>query len=239
MKPFTPLLFLLLFGSVLSGQNASDPLHPKFFLGVSYGTSFSVLDFADTDINNPNAGFAKNGNKIDLYGGTFLGKRVTLSGTLRYQSFATEIEDLIDTFNLTYPNSDFSGSTENWQTYYLLAGIAYRVSIGKRINFFPRFGFGPLVAQNPGISLSSPNIPITNSYNRTSERGLGFGAEFGIGLHTELGKHFSLLPTFTFSGGYVNIKDVVTTNDNTSATSDYQTNIQSFTLGLSLAYRFY
>ncbi|MEO1259365.1 MAG: hypothetical protein AAFZ15_11240 [Bacteroidota bacterium] len=50
---------------------------------------------------------------------------------------------------------------------------------------------------------------------------------------------FSLLPTFTFSGGIVTFNDVVTTSDNASVTNDYQPVIQSFNLGLSLGYGFY
>ncbi len=212
---------------------------PKFYLGLSYGTSYSIGDFADTDINNPDAGFANSGRKIDVFGGFFLNNRTTLTGVFRYQSFETEIEEIIEMFNAENPGAEFSGSTEDWQTYCFLVGLAYRVNIGKRLNFFPRVGVGPLFASNPGITVNAPNAAISNNFERSSETGAGLGYEVGIGFQTNFGKRFALLPTFTFSGGLVTISDVTTITDNVIVTRDYQALIQSFNLGISLGYRFY
>jgi len=96
-----------------------------------------------------------------------------------------------------------------------------------------------LVATNPGMTVSQPGGGITTNFMRSSETGIGLGYEAGIGLQTDLGRHFTLMPTFTFSGGLVTIPDVVTTTESSSVTSDFQPQIQSFNLGLSLAYRFY
>ena len=212
---------------------------PKFYLGLSYGTSYSIGDFADTDISNLDAGFAKDGRKIDVFGGFFLDDRTTLIGGFRYQAFETEIDDVIQMFNDENPGAAFTGSAEDWQTYSFLAGLAYRINIGKRFNFFPRASLGPLWATNPGISINEPNSTITNNFNRSSDTGVGLGYEIGVGLQTNLGKRFALVPTFTFSGGVVTINDIITETDNVIIRSDYQPTIQSFNLGLSLGYRFY
>ncbi len=237
MKQVIISLFILAGCQPLWAQEEEPKL--KFYLGVSYGTSYSIGDFRDTDIDNPDAGFAKNGYKIDIAAGIPLTERVIFTGVFRYQNFETEIEDLIETYNSENPDANFTGSTEDWQTYYLLAGLAYRVNVAKKFVFFPRFGLGPLFARNPGITISTPNATVTNNFDRSSETGFGLGYELGVGLRTDLGKHFSLLPTFTFSGGIVHIPDVVTTTDNVIVISDYQPRIQSFNLGLSLGYRFY
>lgn len=212
---------------------------PKFYLGLSYGTSYSLGDFADADITNPDAGFAKNGRKIDVFGGFFLDSKTTLTGGFRYQSFETEVEEVIERFKAENPGAEFTGSTEDWQTYSFLVGLAHRVNIGKRFNFFPRLGVGPMWATNPGITIEAPNANITNNFERNSDTGVGLGYEIGVGLQTNLGKRLSLLPTFTFSGGWVTINDVSTTTDNVIIISDYQPAIHSFNLGLSLGYRFY
>ena len=214
---------------------------PKFYLGLSFGTSFSLGDFADTDISNPDAGFAKDGRRFDAYGGYFLGKskRTTLTAIFRAQTFETEIEELVENLRADDPSVDLTASTEDWQVYSFLVGLAYKVDIGRKFNFFPRLGIGPLFATNPGIVVNAPNAVITNNFERSSEAGAGLGYEFGVGFKTDIGKRLSLLPTFTFSGGFVTIKDVVTTTDNVSVNSDYQPNISSFNIGLSLGYRFY
>jgi hypothetical protein len=157
----------------------------------------------------------------------------------RYQTFDTEIEDLIENYNTENPGANFSGSTEDWQTYYFLVGMSYQVNITKKIDFFPRIGMGPLFVNNPGMSISSPNSTFINNFVRSSETGFGLVYELGIGFQRDLGKHFAFMPTFTFSGGLITIPDVIITTDNVSVISDYQPQIQSFNLGLSLAYKIY
>lgn len=237
MKQFIIILLVLIGGFSLFAQEEEQL--PNFYIGVSYGTSYALGDFKDTDVNNPDAGFAKNGQKLDLYVGKFYTDKITVTGIFRYQSFGTEIESLIDSFNVANPGANFSGSTENWKTYYFLLGLAYQIKIGPKFDFFPRFGLGPLLAKNPGMNINAPNAAITQNFNRSAETGFGLGYEFGIGLKTDLGKRFALMPTFTFSGGLVTIPDVVTTTDNVTLTGDFKPKIQSFNLGLSLAYKFY
>lgn len=237
MRPFIISVLLLISHQFIFAQ--SDLSLARFYLGVSYGTSYAIGDFKEINTNNPNAGFAKNGTKLDLYGGKPLNEKTTITGVFRYQTFGTEIEGLIETYNAENPGANFSGSTEDWKAYYLLLGLSRQINITPKIDFFPRFGLGPMIVNNPGINISAPNSTITNNFNRSSESGFGFGIELGIGLRTDLGKHFSLMPTFTFNRGITNIPDVTTTTDNITLISDYQPVIQSFNLGLSLAYRFY
>lgn len=237
MRILFALILTFFFCGTLTAQD--EPETAKFYLGLSFGTSYSIGDFNDTNISNPNAGFAKNGRKFDLYGGKFLNDKTTVTGVLRYQVFNTEVEDLVEAFQVENPGVDFTASTENWQTYSLLFGLAYKVELTKRLNLFPRFGLGPMIVSSPGIDVSAPDATITTRFSRTEGTGAGLGYETGIGLQTNLGKHFSLMPTFTFSGGVVSIRDVITTTDNVIITSNYSPKVVSFNLGLSLAYRFY
>ena len=236
MKNYFIFLFLLIsFQSAFSQTEQDD----KFYIGASFGTSYALSDFKDTDITNPNAGFADDGTKLDIYGGFFLNDKVTLTGTFRRQSFATQIGGLIDDFNTDNPDSNFSGNTEDWQVYSVLIGAAYKIPVYKKFVLYPRIGIGPMVVNNPGITISSTDTAITQNFSRSSESGFGFGYELGIGLKTDLGKHFTLMPTFTFSGGYTTIRDVESITDSVTVTSNFDAKIQSFNLGMSIAYRFY
>ncbi|NJO03334.1 MAG: hypothetical protein HC880_18085 [Bacteroidia bacterium] len=82
-------------------------------------------DFRDADLGNPDAGFAKNGQKFDLFLGFPIDDKITITGVFRYQSFNTEVEDLINAFREDNPGVQFTGSTEDWQTFYSLVGLAY------------------------------------------------------------------------------------------------------------------
>tara|TARA_B110000027_G_scaffold132086_1_gene157582 strand:- start:1454 stop:2164 length:711 start_codon:yes stop_codon:yes gene_type:complete len=236
MKNYFIFLFSLIsFQSAFSQTDQDD----KFYIGASFGTSYALSDFKDTDITNPNAGFADDGTKLDIYGGFFLNDKITLTGTFRRQSFATQIGGLIDDFNTDNPGSNFSGNTEDWQVYSVLIGAAYKIPVYKKFVLYPRIGIGPMVVNNPGITISSTDTAITQNFSRSSESGFGFGYELGIGLKTDLGKHFTLMPTFTFSGGYATIRDVESITDSVTVNSNFDAKIQSFNLGMSIAYRFY
>lgn len=218
-----------------------QPEIPKSYIGLAYGTSFPIGDFGSSDISNPDAGLAKKGQRIDVYGGYYLGKkdRITLTGVFRSQTFETKIEDLIAALKIDEPNLELTGSTNDWRVYSLLAGLAYKVDIGSRFTLFPRFGIGPIWVTTPGVAITAPNAVITQKFIRSSENDLGLGYELGLGFRKDLGRHFALIPTFTFSGGFASVKDVVTTTDNIIAIGNYHTDIQSFNIGLSMAYRIY
>ncbi|MDX2302430.1 MAG: outer membrane beta-barrel protein [Microscillaceae bacterium] len=236
MKRFI-LLYLILSSGILFAQEDADK--SKFYLGLSYGTSFSLGDFKDTDIENPDAGFAKNGQKFDLFLGFPIDDKITITGVFRYQSFNTEIEDLINDYKEDNPGSQITGSTEDWQAFYALVGLAYQIKLTKKLSFSPRFGLGPLLVKNPGITINDPDGVISQNFTRSSETGFGLGYEIGFGLSNDFGRHFSLMPTFTLGGGFVTIKDVITITDNVQVISDYSPQILSFNIGLSFAYRFY
>ena len=210
----------------------------KYYFGISYGKSYPIGDFKDDDINNSNAGFAESGTKIDVYAGNVLSENVTLTFTFRYQTFNTDA-DVFSKGLKTYNEATiFTGSSNTWQTYYLLAGFEYKVNISNKISFYPRIGFGPMFVSNPEFSVSATNENNNTEVNRSTETGLGLGYEFGVGFKRDLGKYFCLMPTFTFSGGFVTIQDVDTTINDTVITSNYQPKISTFNLGLSLAYKF-
>lgn len=210
----------------------------KYYFGISHGKSFPLGDFKDDDINNSDAGFAESGNKFDVYGGYVLNKGIAFTFTFRYQNFDTDIDALTKGLETNNQGTVFIGNSDSWQTYYLLGGIEYKVGISKKISLFPRVGLGPMLVSNPQFSITTTNENINTEVNRSSETGLGLGYEFGIGLKHNLGKNFCLMPTFTFSGGFVTISDVDTTIDNTVTTSNYNPKISTFNLGLSLAYKF-
>ncbi len=206
---------------------------------MSYGTSYSIGDFKESDVNNRRAGFAENGKKVDLYGGWFLNEKFTVIATFRHQFFETNVDEVISQFNEENPDSNFAGSTDNWKTYYFLAGIAYKIKVGKKMAFYPRVALGPMWATTPGLRVTTSDDSASQNFNRDSQTALGVGYDIGIGLRNDFGRHFSLMPTFTFSGGVVNYSDVATTIDSNTEISSYEPRIQSFTLGLSVAYRVY
>ena len=235
MKKSIILFFIVgVFSSIYAQENK---LSYNFYIGASYGTSFSIGNFSDDDIMNLDAGFAQNGQKIELYGGKAINETVTITGTFRYQNFGTDKDGLINFFNNENQRPDFIGNSGNWETYSLLVGASYKVLIGSKLDFYPRAGIGPMLASNPEININSNSNPALN-FIHSSKTGIGLGYEFGFGTSTNLGKRFVLLPTFTFSGGIVTIPEIETTLNDEVEIRDFKPKIHSFNLGFSLAYRF-
>jgi len=218
---------------------AQEEEHFKFYLGVSYGTSFTLGNFADKDVANADAGFAENGSKVDLFGGYYLNEKFTLVGVLRYQVYDTDISNIVTDYNAQNPGVSLTAESENWQTFYCLVGAAYKVKISRKFAFYPRAALGPLVVSSPEVNGVVTGGNDSNVLTRSAETGVGLGFEIGIGLRTNLGKRFTLMPTYDFSGGFVSIADVQTNNNNNVDVNDYSPSIRSFNVGLSVAYRFY
>lgn len=235
------LLGIALFTSLYSVLAQNPNQDASFYLGASFGAALAVGNFGDSDLSNPDAGFARNGRKIEVFGGYFLNRkeRITLMGTFRYQQFNTELDDLIETLSDNNPGVTFAASSEEWETYSLLLGIAYKIGLTKKYGVFPRVALGPMAVTTPGISVISSDPSQAQNYSRTSETGVGIGYEFGLGLKKDIGRRLALVPSFTFSGGFVNIKDVVITTEGVSVTEDFRPKLFSFNLGISVAYKFY
>ncbi|MEL6733838.1 MAG: outer membrane beta-barrel protein [Bacteroidota bacterium] len=230
------LTFFLLVLSCMQVEAQSDTTK-RYFMGIAVGTSVALGDFQDTSLDNPDAGFAQNGNRYDIYGGYMLSKHVTLTTGVRYQTFETDVQDVVALFNNLRPGITFNGENGDWRSYYVLVGMAYRIPIVRRFQIYPRFALGPLWVRSPGLEVNTDNGVLINNFSRSSETGLGLGYDIGLGLRTNIGKYFALLPTFTFSGGRIRVPNIATNLNNVTTIRDFDTMIQSFNLGLSLAFR--
>ncbi len=216
------------------GQGNNDS---KYYLGFSAGSSFPLGDFKDASENNDNAGFAKTGAKFDIYGGYRIKEKIILTGTIRIQNYDIDTDDLINTLEANNPSIDFTDNSDNWNVLYVLAGVAYQMNISEKFAVLPRLSIGPMIINSPDVSVTATNGTSTVDYVRDGESAAGFGYEVGIGLKRDLGKHFALMPTFTFTGGFITLESV-TRIGGVVVYSEYQPNIITFNMGLSLAYKF-
>ncbi len=209
------------------------------FIGLSFGASFSVGDFGSTDINNINAGFASNGQKLDLYAGKYIKEKVALLGSFRYQQYQTEIDEVTDALRDENPGLEIEGNSGRWRVYGLLFGVAYKLSLGKRFAIYPRFGLGPIAATSPDLEVSATGGSINTLFARTTKTGAGLGYEVGIGFQTNLGKRLVLMPAVTYGGGWFTIHNITNTINDADLERDFQSRIQSINIGLSLAVRLF
>ncbi len=239
MKTILLLLTLTISVQFLSAQDtiasAQKMERTKFYVGASFGPSRAIGDFDDTDVNNSDSGFAEDGFKLDFFGGYFITEEISITGIFRFQWFDTDISSIVESYNAQNPGEDLTISSEQWRTFSLLFGMSYDFRISDKYSIFPRMGLGPMLVTNPDLSAILSRGEVVEELDRKSETELGLGYELGFGISRKIGKHFTFMPMYTFSGGFVSISDVETSN---TEARDYRPKIQSFNLGVSLAYRF-
>lgn len=228
------LLILVVSAFSMNAQNTYNGY--RFYLGASYGNNYPLGDFKDTDLNNKDAGFAKRGKKIDIYGGYNLNDNIILTAVYRNQKFDADIEGVLGNLEANNAGKSFTGTAENWNIDYGLIGAAYRVPLSPKFNIYPRAAIGPMFISNPSFNIRSNDNSINVA--RGSESTVGLGYEFGVSLIRNIGRHFILFPSFTFSGGFANISDVTTTTNGGPQTQDIKPKVFTFNLGFSLGYRF-
>jgi len=237
MKIIVLILLCLSINTVTKAQDLDE--QSKFYIGVSYGPSIAVGDFEDKNVENSDAGFAENGQKLDVFGGYFITKNITITGIFRYQVFDTDISNIIDDFNAQNPDDNLTAASEEWRTYALFAGIAYEVRLTRKFSLFPRLGLGPLLVTNPSVNAIISRGDEASNVDRGSETDIGLGYEVGVGLRKNIGRRFALTPMLTFSGGVVSISNVETGMNGVVETRNYRPKIQSINFGLAVGYQFY
>lgn len=237
MKSSLLIIIALVFTSQIYAQENNDD--KKYFLGVSYGKSFPLGDFKSTDANGDNSGFAKTGNKFDLFGGYYLDKSYGINALVRYQTYGTNATSLGDELHSLSPNINYAVESTDWKFTSVLVGGFYNVPVSKKMSLHPKAMIGFMFGYSPEIAVSATDGSTTGNLSTESANAAGFAFEFGLGLESKLGKHFALMPTFDFSGGFPSFSDVKTTYaSGGSVTRTYNPAILTFNLGLAIAYRF-
>ena len=243
MKQISPFLFLLLFLFVhfSSFSQLDKDKAPKFGLGVSYGWSIPTGDFDfDGIISGDHLGYGESGVQFELLGRYYFDTPFSLLVKFRYQDISPDIFPAVRASFINDPSRSFGlRASNNWEIYYLFAGVGYNIPIVNRVNLTPTLSAGPLWVTSPGIYATADESSDLLTMDRNSGSGTGIAIELGAELQIGLTNRLFLVPFASYSQGFASVSDIRTVFGNgTFSTSDYDARIVLYNFGGGIMYRF-
>lgn len=235
MKTFFISLVFVLTTIFCFGQVTTD----KGYIGISLGPSFPTGDYASTDLDNENAGFAKGGAIFDFSFGYKLGKYFGIAAMLRGQSNPIDAVAIETASANSFPGIAWNVDADPWSLGGLMLGLYGSFPIGPgQTAFETRLLIGHM-------SVTLPEIMLTGSVNGITFRGIsesktagGFAVLLGGNFRFNVGRKISLLAMLDLNLTSVEFENVFTYYSD--GTADVHTFTQDFSmvnLGFGIAYR--
>lgn len=141
---------LLISGVLLAQENDQVVKEKKSMITLQGGPGFPIGDFASTNLNNENAGFAKTGYTIMASYAYHFEKTAAITASAFYNSFGTQ------KFSMSFLG-DGSGQTidldmDHWKFYGLTVGPMLTFDVGKNVYTDIKLMGGVVNANSPQIS---------------------------------------------------------------------------------------
>ncbi len=214
------------------------------FMALSFGGSYPLKDFASyTDLTHH--GFALNGFTGDYSGAFFSKKNFGIGGNIRYTSNSIDENALLDLLVSEFPD-DFPLTDEPsyisgfWNHISLLIGPEYTIPTERvNIDLFVHSGITFILPPEMGVEAVNGD----NYYNRKLEiRTVNLGLNIGCALRYHLSAFTSIrihLSYFISASKGDIIKNMDIEGNTTSDREDYFCPINTFNVGIGIAYRLY
>lgn len=179
LKAITPI-FLLLFFFCLPGVTQETR---GFTLDISAAPSIPIADYGDKDIDNDDAGFAKLGGELSLFGTYMFEKSLGISvGVVSDVNFVAA-DEMSEEFELQFTGSTWSAETDPIYLESICIGPTYRHHEGN---------ISIDISAGPGFTfLRSPEMTFTGND--------GGGNELKIEQESGWGSDISLFASGSFS----------------------------------------
>ena len=176
----TKTLFLLLFASL-----AAVSQNTKTHIGLSFGPSFPLGDFARTEISDSTSGWAKTGLGIQVSYTYRIAHNFGIAAMAVYSGNKFNTSKYKDELEILHP--DYGVSIEirhNWSSGGILAGPYLRFPLGESIDWNIRTLFGFYGGYSPQIIIRTTQ-KVTGEkaeYLRQSGKAFSFGYSLGTGF---------------------------------------------------------
>lgn len=132
MKKIITTLFIISFFIFSTGYSQSNSCKKGHclkgdvgYVNFTIGPSIPTGDFADNNVNNPNAGYAKAGSNLGLNAGFNVYDRVNITGNLFFSSNGYDETVLKQKLTYEYPGTTWETSGRSWDIYGFMIGAAY------------------------------------------------------------------------------------------------------------------
>lgn len=235
------LIVLLLF---VFGLAANAQQNVGGFLQANTGISITSGDFASTDVNNPAAGFAKNGIQLSALFGHKIYKDFGAYASFSASANWIDAGMLQQGLNLAQPN--YSWNVEG--DFYSLFGFMFGPQIShnfKKVAIDARLGFGVLNFASPAFKYQG--VSKTGGPDRSIEvkdsRSSAFAMGSGITIKYEVKYSWVLLVNadyYTANPVFENVEQIVSESGQADVTNylNFEQSFRMYQVGLGLGYVF-
>lgn len=249
----TIFTLIIIFSFIFSVSTAQDKSCTKShclkgdvgYVSLSIGPSIPLGNFADNDIKNANAGFAKTGSKVGLNAGFRLLDNVNLGVSLYYSVNSYDVSSLTQKLANDYPGTTWNTSGRNWDIYGGMLGLTYSYPFKNKF-------VGDLKFQSGIMKSSIPEMIVTSNNNlkiiEAEKSASSFVYLISIGGHYPLGRLFDIVgnleylssnPTFSNISRVYNVPSYNPPGTLTSSSSkSYNQNISMLSLNFGFRVKF-
>jgi hypothetical protein len=215
------------------------------FISLSIGPSIPVGNFANKDIKNANAGFAKTGSKVGINAGFKLLENVNIGASLFYSVNSYDVSSLTQKLANDYPGTTWGTSGRSWDIYGGMVGLTYSYPFKNRFVSDFKFQSGFMQSSIPEMVVTSNNnLKITEAKKSASS----LVYLISVGGHYPLGRLLDIVGNLEYLGSspsFSNISRVYnlpTYNPpgivTSSSTTSYNQNISMLSLNFGFRVKF-
>jgi len=234
-------IFILLFTAFDAG--AQDASKQKSYISLYSGWSIPQGNYAGTDYNNNQAGFAKRGVTIAVDGAVYLKKNFAIAGIISFQDQGKLNQSNIDILSQGYVNSYSADNAkviayDRYHNWNILIGPQYSFTYKDFILDLRASAGLVWVTSTPETSITLGNVPeqtATFYQRRSAGKLFGYGASGG--LRYKLGDTWTvgIKESYVASGGTTVTNEGRTENLGRLVTKLPISELQT-TLGFSLSF---
>lgn len=160
------------------------------YISLSIGPSIPLGNFANNDIKNANAGFAKTGSKVGINAGFNILENVNIGASLFYSVNSYDVSSLTQKLTNDYPGTTWSTSGRNWDIYGGMIGLTYSYPFKNKFVGDFKFQSGFMQSSIPEMVVSSSNnLKITEAEKSASS----LVYMISVGGHYPLGRLFDII----------------------------------------------
>lgn len=223
---------------------ANAQTEKKGFLSISLGPSIPIGDFASTDINKEEAGFASTGAIFDITFGYKANDKYGFMAVLRGQSNPFDAEALENELENDNPSINWSVDGDNWGIGGFLLGGYREVPLneGSKTSFQLKALIGFLNSTSPEFSFSATSGGVSASGKQFSASTTAFSYLLGLGFSHKLSNSINAVLNLDYLGANPEFKNVETVNtlggQTSTSTSTFSQSFGAINISGGIAFTF-
>lgn len=238
------LILLFIFSTCFAQEKTCTKSHclkgDVGYVSFSIGPSIPLGNFSSNDINNPNAGFANTGSKIEINGGFNVYESTDLTAKLFYSMNSYDVSSLTKKLTADNPGTTWTTSGRSWDLVGFMVGLNYSYPFRNKFVGDVKFQTGLMKSSTHQMTVTGSNGAIISEGAKSAS---SFVYLISVGGHYPLGRLIDAVGSLEYlssSASYNNINKVSSTPGYTpvTSTSSFKQSISILSLNFGVRVKF-